>query len=373
MEADPVRMKTHTVRTRHRLARHRLAAGAAGTLLAGLPLLLALQPRADRVTFAPESGSSFQKQFEVAFDLTLGDLTMMVGGMDMSEGVPSDFELSTEIGLSVVDTYVEVEDGVPLELLRRYEDFEAHWETPDGSGEADDGPLSELDGKQIRFKWNPDAETYDVSYEDGEGDEDALERLHVDMDFRAMLPDGEVSEGDTWTLDSEQVAGVILFGLRTNGFSLDMDGELGPMQDLLESELIPQLEALAQGLTAECTYRGRETVDGRSLGSIGIELDGEGTLDLAGLILGMIEAQAPEGLELEVDITEAVVLLTLEGEGELLWDLEAGRFHAFELAPDLEILVDLLMSIDAGGETQDIEASVELFGSGAWSAQAVEE
>jgi hypothetical protein len=360
-------MKTHTVRTRHRLA-----AGAAGTLLAGLPLLVALQPRADRVAFAPESGSSFQKQFEVAFDLTLGDLTMMVAGMDMSEGVPSDFELSTEIDLSVVDTYVEVEDGMPLELLRRYQDFEARWETPDGSGEADDGPLSALDGKEIRFKWNPDAETYDVSYEDGEGDEDALERLHVDMDFRAMLPDGEVSEGDTWTLDSEQVAGVILFGLRTNGFSLDMDGELGPMQDLLEAELMPQLEALAQDLTAECTYRGRKTVDGRSLGSIGIELDGEGTIDLAGLILGMIEEQA-EGFELDVDITEAVLLLTLEGEGELLWDLEAGRFHAFELAPDLEILVDVLMSIDAGGETQDIEASVELFGSGAWAARAIEE
>jgi len=341
------------------------------TLLLAGPALLALQPRADVVGFAPKDGSSLTKEFHIDFDLALGDLTMLANGMDVSEGVPGDFEVTIAITMKVVDTYVDVEDGKPLDLIRLYDSMAARWETPDDSGEADEGPLTELEGKQVQFRWDADAETYDVSYHDCEGDESALEDLGVDMDLRMLLPDSEVSEGDSWMLEPEQVRNLILFGSDTGELSPDMEDDPMGIGPLIESELLPQIESLLEELSAECTYKGRREVDGTAVGAIEVTLEGEGSIDLSGLIRGLIDSQVPEGMDIAVEIDEAVVSLTLEGEGTLLWDLGAGRLHSFEMSPELEILIDVALTVEAAGESQEFEASVELLGSGDWTAEAV--
>ena len=341
------------------------------TLCLATPLLLALQPRADNVSFAPEDGSSLSKEFQVQFDLVLGDLTLLLNGMDMSESMPADFELSSELNMTVADEYVEVSDGVPLELIRTYEALEMVWETPDDSGEAEG--IDEMVGKSVRFKWDEDAEEYVVSFHESEGDEDELESLGIDMDMRAVLPEDEVSEGDTWSLDPKEVAAMILFGTSMDqdmSFEFE-DDEMG-IGPLLEAELKPQIEALMDELTAECTYKGRRESEGVTVGAIDIQVEAEGELDLSGLIAGMIEAQVPPEVEISVDIQEAIVSLALEGEGTLLWNLEAGHMHAFEMSPEIEILVDVVMSAEAMGESQDIEARIELLGDGTWTARVAE-
>jgi len=341
------------------------------TLLVAGPALLALQPRADNVSFAPADGSSLTKEFQIDFELALGDVTLLMNGMDVSENLPGDFEVSTEIYMKVGDTYVEVADGKPLDLIRSYEALEARWESPDDSGDADSGPLTEVEGKQVHFKWNPDAETYDVTFHECEGDESVLEKLGVDMDLRAMLPESEVSEGDTWTLESSQVGPLVLFGAKADELSLELEDDPLGIGALIEAELAPQIAALIQGLSADCTYEGRQELDGTTVGAIEVALEGEGSIDLAGLIQGLIETQVPDGMDISVDVDEAIVSLTLEGEGALYWDLEAGSLHSFELSPELEILVDVAVHVEAQGDSQDLEASLELIGSGRWTAEAV--
>ena len=360
-------LPTHPAPTRRTLA-------ALASVLLGGPLLLAFEPRGDEIGFAPEEGSAVSKHFGVQFDLLLGDLSVFVDGQDMTAMAPGDFEVTTEIDIQVVDTYVSVDSGVPLELVRLYDAMEAMWETPDDSGEADDGTFAELAGKSVRFKWNADAESYELSYVDEEGDEDALEGLSVDMDFRSVLPEGglgsEVSEGDTWTLEGRQVPAMMLYGAELDSLDdVDLgDDELG-LAELFEAELVPQLEALMDELGATCTYNGNRDADGRRVGSIGIRVEGSGDIDLSALILGMVEAQG-EGVDIDVQIDEAIVSISLEGEGELLWDLEAGRFDTFEMTPELEVLIDVVVGAEVMGETHDAEVSIELLGEGVWSAEA---
>ena len=339
------------------------------TALALAPALMALEPRADAVDFAPSEGSSLKKTFGIEFNLALGDLTILANGMDMSEGVPADFELSTKLAMTVVDTYVDIEEEKPLDLIRLYDALSLTWETPDDSGESDE-EFTALAGKQVRFQWNGDSETYAVTYHESEGDEESLEGLGVDMDLRSMLPDEEVSEGDTWTLTADQVVALLGFGAELDELLVvDLEDDPAGVGPLIESELMPQIKNLLDELAAECTYAGPRE---EGLGAIDLKVQGEGTLDLTSMLVEMIESQMPDGMGATVAVDEAVVSVALEGAGTLLWDLQAGHLNSFEMAPELEILVDISLSIEVGGETQDFEASLELLGNGTWTAAVVE-
>jgi hypothetical protein len=340
------------------------------TALVAVPCLMALEPRADEVHFAPSEGSSLKKTFGIEFSLALGDLTMIANGMDASGGIPADLEVFLEIAMTVVDTYDDMEAEKPLDLIRLYDSRSLTWETPNESSSGDE-EFEGLAGKQVRFQWNGDTETYAVTYHESEGEQEWIEGLGVDMDLRSMLPEGEVSEGDTWTLAAEQVVPLLFLGAELDELSLDLEDDPEGIGALLESELRPQIESLLDELVAECTYAGRREVDGATMGAIDLQIKNEGTLDLSGMLLQLIEIQTA-GVPAEVDIDEAVVTVALDGEGTLVWDLEGGHLHSFELSPELEILIDVSLSIDVSGETQDFEASVELLGSGNWTAAVVE-
>jgi hypothetical protein len=150
---------------------------------------------------------------------------------------------------------------------------------------------------------------------------------------------------------------------------VDLEDDPAGVGPLIESELMPQIKNLLDELAAECTYAGPRE-DG--LGAIDLKVQGEGTLDLTSMLLEMIESQMPDGMGATVEVDEAVVSVALEGAGTLVWDLQAGHLNSFEMAPELEILVDISLSIDVGGETQDFEASLELLGNGTWTAAVVE-
>ena len=132
------------------------------TTLALAPALMALEPRADAVDFAPSEGSSLKKTFGIEFNLALGDLTILANGMDMSEGVPADFELSTELAMTVVDTYVDIEEEKPLDLIRLYDALSLTWETPDDSGESDEEFTALV--RLIRTKFNVVAKGYQITF-----------------------------------------------------------------------------------------------------------------------------------------------------------------------------------------------------------------
>ena len=338
------------------------------TALLATPLLLALEPRADNVSFHPEDGSSLAKDYGIEFTFVLGDITAYIDGQDLSESVPADFELVGDTSLTITDQYVETLDGKPLQLIRTFDSMEMYWEAMDESGDAEE--FAELEGKSVKFEWNEDDEAYDVSFHESEGDEDLLEGLGIDMDLRALLPEDEVSQGDSWTVEARALGSIIFFGtdFENLDFSMD-DDDVGP---LIESELVPQLESLADGFSADCEYLGSAEEDGTTLGVIGLAIKGEGSIDLVGLIEQIIEDQMPEGMEIDASVDEASIAIAMEGEGELRWDLGAGHMHDYEMSSELEILVDVYIEIDVGGEAHEIEASVEILGEGTWTAAKAE-
>ena len=192
------------------------------TALISTPLLVALEPRADDVSFRPENGSSLTKEYTIDLNIALGDITAYFDGQDLSESVPADFELLAELALSVTDEYVRTVEGIPHELIRTFDSMELYWEAADESGEAED--FGELEGKSVKFEWNEEDENYDVSYHESDGDEELLQGLGPDMDLRVLLPDGDVSEGDTWSIEADDLASVFFFG--TNFEDMEMgDGE----------------------------------------------------------------------------------------------------------------------------------------------------
>jgi len=338
------------------------------TTLLATPLLVALQPRGDNVAFHPEDGSSLSKEYGIDFTFSIGDITAYADGQDLSESVPADFELVGDTSMVVTDKYVETVGGRPLQLIRTFDSMEMYWEAMDDSGDAEE--FSELEGKSVKFVWNEEDEAYDVSYHESEGDEELLQGLGVDMDLRALLPEGEVSEGDTWTVAARQLASVIFYG--TNFEDLDMsldDEDIGP---LIESELLPQIENLMEGFSGECEYLGRADVDGTSIGRIGLKIAGEGTIDLVGFIERVLEQQMPQEMEFDASVDEASIELSMDGEGELRWDLDAGHLHDYEMSSEMEILVDVYISIDVGGESHELEASIEVLGDGSWTAAVVQ-
>ena len=339
------------------------------TLVAALiavPALVALKPLADSVLFQPEDGSSASKEYSINAAFSLGDFSAMVDGADMSEGVPGDFEMTGEILMSVTDQYVSSLSGRPVELIRTFDSLSMTWETPDDSGEDED--IGDLEGKSVLFKWNAEDEDYDKAFHECEGDEDDLEDLTPEIDIQALLPDGDVSEGDTWTLESSDLSTLMVFGSDMSEIDMSDLGDGDEIEELFSTEINPQLTELIDTFEAQCEYTGTRDLDGKTLGVIAVTLRGEGDVDLTGVISGLAESQIPAEVEIELSIDEAAITIVLEGEGELLWDIEAGLFHSYDLTAEVELLADVALSVNAQGEDHDLEASAEVLGEMIWSA-----
>lgn len=332
--------------------------------LIAVPALVALKPIADSVAFQPDDGSSASKEYEINVNMSLGDFTAMLDGQDMSEMVPGDFEMSAEILMSVTDLYVSSEDGRPVELIRTFDALSMAWETGDDSGEDDE--MADMEGKRVLFKWNADDEAYDKSFHECEGDEDRLNEMTPLMDFQGLLPDGDVEVGDSWTLDSDELGSLLIFGTNPEGIDMADAGEGG---EIFAAELMPQIKSMLEEFEVQCTYRGTEELDGMTVGVIAVEVSSEGDIDLVGLIEQIAMDQIPPEVEIDLSVDEAALTITVEGSGELYWNLGAGNFQSYDMSSTLEILADLAVSVDAQGESHDMEASAEILGDITWAAR----
>src|SRR5688500_9065663 len=121
------------------------------------PLLLALEPRADALTFHPAKETSLTKTNDITVSFELGDMTVMVDGNDMSGQIPADFSGEMSMSLTWIDKYIDIDaaEGKPLELIRSYEEMTGSMDMNAGS-ESHNTEIPEFDalsGKSIKFKW----------------------------------------------------------------------------------------------------------------------------------------------------------------------------------------------------------------------------
>ena len=342
----------------------RLSSFASALVVA--PLCLALAPGADRIAFHPSDDSKLAKRFTIKADVELGDVTFEVDGQDMTGELPSDVGFGVDMFTEIVDHYIKVEDGKPLELVREFSQSKADYHALEEHGSKDD--ITELDGKKVRFKWNEGEKRYDVSFADGEGKPDALEGLGVDMDLRTLLPGKSVSEGDTWAVDGKGLATALLLGLDLEHMPAlgEGGGEDAELLEMFKSDLLPQLEKFRDEFKATCEYAGQREVGGHKVAAIKIKLDVNGSIDIAELVRKAIGAQAgAEQIELKID--DASLKLGVKGEGELLWDTSGGHAHAFDMNADIEFAAKLAMSVKAEGRNVTVDGGAELLGKSHWT------
>jgi hypothetical protein len=129
---------------------------------------------------------------------------------------------------------------------------------------------------------------------------------------------------------------------------------MGSIADWL-SEL---LEGEATG-----TFKGTREVDGDELAVIALNVKIDSARDMTDLVKEMMEKMEmpPEAQNMEFDHMD--IEYSLEGEGELLWDVKAGRARSFELSGPTRMTMDMGMSIEVPGQGgMEFEQNLEMSG-----------
>jgi len=276
-----------------------------------------------------------------------------------------EMNMSLSATLEVSDVFDTVEEGQVKKLTRTFQTISAN------SAVQQESPMipepidqtidsaSELEGKTVVFVWDADASEYSASFPDDEGDAELLEGLEQNMDLTVFLPAREVAEGDTWELDVQQLTQILMPG-----------GDL---------KLVPDEEAMPDGLPtggmggnmadmlgdiegeASAEYKGMREVDGVQCAVIQFKLAITSAADMTDKVADTISEQVPDGIEVELDHMD--VEMEMQGEGTLLWNLAAGHAHSLELSATVNSVMDMGMSMDAGGQKMDQAVEVEMSGS----------
>jgi len=335
------------------------------------PAFLAFQPHGTSISFAVAEGTSKTKTITNSVSMVLDDMSMLMNGQESPMMPTIDMNIESTMNITVTDEYVKMRDGAPAKLLRAFDalsqsrtmememDMMGQVQNQDTSGES----TSELEGTEVLFTWNTDNEEFTPSFPDEDGDEALLEGLAEDIDFRALLPDGEVGEGDSWKIEPIALKDVLTpggdlkFEAEDAGDAVDMmgmDSNMGDFEDWLTEDVEGEVSATFEGT--------REAEDGTRVAVIKLAIEVENAVDLTEKMQeGLDEADIPvEGGEMEINSMD--IEMALEGEATLLWNLAEGCAHSFELSTDLGLTIDISMSVSAGGMDMEIDQNLELSG-----------
>jgi hypothetical protein len=189
------------------------------------------------------------------------------------------------------------------------------------------------------------------------------------MDLRALLPEGEVEEGAEWELDPKELVDVIAPGgnlaFKAKEASDDAMG-MGPsgmenMADMFGDDV---------GGKCKATFAGMREVEGQSYAVVRLVIDIKAKTDMTETIRErMAEQQPPEGLD-AMEFKSVDMEYALDAEGELLWNVGGGHFHALELSGTTSFKMDQSMSLKIQGRDMDIDQSMEFEGTTSFKAAA---
>lgn len=343
---------------------HRLIAA---TLLL-TPALLAFSPRGTAIKFNVAEGTTKTKTFTSVAELTLDEMGMLLNGQESPMMPAIEMSMTTSFDVTVTDEYVAMGDGQVKKLHRTFDSIHSATDLEmeiDIMGQVQNQDMSmpsssELEGKKIVFTLGEDGE-YVATFPEEEGDEKLLAGLTEDLDLTGFLPEGEVEEGDEWTIDPTMLGDALAPGgdlkLRPDemdsGEMMGMNQEMGDLSDWFSDDIEGEVKGTFKGT--------RETEDGTKVAVIGIMIDITNAVDLTEMMQeGMADMPAEAG---EMEVQSMDMALAIEGEGTLLWDLAAGCAHSFELTGDFSMQMDIAMAISAQGQDMEIEQSMEFSGS----------
>jgi len=322
-----------------------------------LPLLLAWALPSDEISFHPKAGSEVKKKLEIELEFKPESIDLTMNGEPIpDESVDGlDEAMRIELAVGVTEKFVESKDGRPVDLLRTFDELSLAMKA--GSEKQDAPDFDRLEGKTVRFHWKEEGEAYERSFHESEGDDVLLLNLHDDMDLRALLPAKKVSEGDTWEVPGSKLLPIFLPGGLPGGIATD--DAAGTFRDALE-EIQTEFGKLVESAKLSCKYTGSREEEGARVAEFRFTLTGRGDIDLSKAIESMVE---DEEVKPKVDATATV---ELTGEGSVLWNLEAGRVHAFEMRLESKIGLDVKAEADMEGESLQFAIDGRIAGTGTW-------
>ena len=314
---------------------------------------LAFTPAETRLDYSPTKGNEIEKSFSGEFTVYIEALDVTMNGqaspLSMDAMDPSEREGVFTYNLDVLDVFKDVADGRTAELIRTYNAVEG---SAEGGGDTEEGSYDELVGQSVHFVWNEETEQYDRSAldEDADLEEDLLQSLAAEIDMSALLPDGEVAIGDTWEVPGEMMVGLLVPGIDFNS-AANIDNEaMGEIPD----EIMSALRGSMEESIIECKFSGLSGDGENESAVIAFTLTAEVSLDLAEVLAAQLDEQA-EQMEMEMD--EFTVDLSLELIGEMNWNVRGHRFDSYEMSG--EIALDAYMTMAMGGGQMEIEGEAE--------------
>lgn len=310
--------------------------------LTPLPWLLAATPLLTAETLEYRQPERLHYAFETTQVLASERMSLAVG--DSAEMTLPGFDVLAKRTVRVTDELLERGPRFPAKF-RRYMDqalLEVDVEVPVQGGKPKKLRLDAtggMEGKSVVFTWVPEENEYGRYYDDEEGVEEELPNLEARCDFAAFLPEGPVEVGTEWEVDPRAFRS-FLGPCGSMGFDLRPIGDLQLARTLRLGLGTHMHELFAGDVRGRLTARfeGRREVEGRSLGVIALTADLEARADLADRAM---EYRTQAERELGIRPLRVDVSLSLDGEGELLWDLEGGHLAASSFEADEELSVEL--------------------------------
>lgn len=323
------------------------------SLIGGAAASLFLAPQfVDDITRGAAEGEERTRTIEASREMTVVDMIVSMNGEELPAEMLGDFESTSIDSFSATlhDVFSAADGTRATRFVRSYRELagnsamEGGMMEMMGEGDVDRALASELEGEDVIFTWDADAEEYTPSFpEDSDADEELLEDLVGDLEMAELLPEAAVSVGDEWDIDLEHFELIVEPG---GEFHLAPEGEeisFDEMEEQIEeADVEPEYEGSLTGKLV--------SVEGR-VATIEITAEIEMLLDLSGVIDPM--TQEMEGMELVITPVELVIERTAEGTGTLLWDLDKGRMVSLEFEAEVVEVSTNSVEIEVMGETME--------------------
>ncbi len=318
-----------------------------------VPALLAFTTIApEKISFAPKAGTTVTKTFSTVTEMELEDAEVLMGGQPAPIG-EAEMTMESTQTITVTDTYGPMADGQLEKLSRTFDSIgmETQMDMTMGMAQEMAGEgSSPLEGKTVEFEWNEKDGDYEITFaKDEEGEPEELEGLDIEMDLTGLVPDEDISVGESYEIDTMALAQILSPG-GDLALELEMDGSAGggPVPGADPGQMgdfsaffEDTLDGDASGKLAEI-----RDADGVKVAVIEIEFDVAATADMTEMVAENMQNndELPPGVSMDVDRME--MAMTYEGTGELLWNLDAGHVHSLKIEGEVTTEMDMGMTIN---------------------------
>lgn len=290
----------------------------------------------DTPRYAPQAGAQLVRTWESRVELELSKWEMDLDDQSM-DALASGFTMRLEHTrqLELTDLLDKVSDARPERVKRTFAKADAAAKLTLGSNNGGESSRkfegkSPLVGETVVFERDGDA--WKVAGRPAVG-EKLLADLEQDLDLAAWLPPRAVAVGARWEVDARAVdallrpGGALKLALDASGDAIGGAEILGVSPDLLIGPFAGVVRAKLMAV---------EERGGARLARIELDLDVRAKKDLTEIARDADDAEQ-EAVGGQTEVREAIDELHWVADGELVWDLSAGRMRSLEVDGDLDV------------------------------------